>query len=138
MTIKFLHPTTRPREASSNAKPCGPLAPPGGAREGGLGTLSGVAGSRGRDGDESIRRWAGPVLLLCQGGARFQRVEDDTREGSFQAADRFASALTLGLFAFEVRTCAGVVARLCDRDPVERAVELTVAAAVQPVTLHAA
>jgi hypothetical protein len=65
-------------------------------------------------------------------------VEDDARERSFQAADRFAAALAFCLFAFEVGTGAGVVARLCDRDPAERGVELAVAAAVEPVSLYAA
>jgi hypothetical protein len=45
--------------------------------------------------------------------------------------------LSLGLFAFEVGACVGVLARLGDRDPVER-VELAVAAAVEPVALDAA
>ncbi len=78
------------------------------------------------------------ALLVCQGGARFQCVEDDADEESFEAADRFAAALAFGLFAFEVGARGGVLARLCDRDPVERSVELAVAAAVEPVSLHAA
>jgi hypothetical protein len=70
--------------------------------------------------------------------ARFQRVEDDARELSFEAADRFAAALALRLFALEVGARGGVVARLRDCDPVERAVELAVPAAVEPVALDAA
>ena len=77
-------------------------------------------------------------LLLCQGWARFQCVEDDACELSFEAADRFASAFPFRLFAFEVGPCVGVVTGLCDRDPVEGAVELAVAAAVEAVPLHAA
>ncbi len=78
------------------------------------------------------------VLLLCQGGARFECVEDDADEESFEAADRFAAAFPLCLFAFEVGARVGVVTRLRDRDPVERGVELAVAAAVEPVPLDAA
>jgi hypothetical protein len=66
----------------------------------------------------------GPALLLCQGGARFERVEDDAYELSFEAADRFAAALALGLFALEVGARGRMHARLRDRDPVESAVEL--------------
>jgi hypothetical protein len=49
---------------------------------------------------------------------------------SFEAADRFAAAFAFAAFAFEVCACGRVVAGLRDRDPVERGVELTVAAAV--------
>jgi hypothetical protein len=77
-------------------------------------------------------------LLLCQGGARFQGLVDDADEESFEAADGFASALSFGSFAFEVVAGGGVVAGLGDRDPVERGVELAVAAAVEPVALDAA
>src|SRR6478609_5829829 len=78
---------------------------------------------------------AAPVLLLCQGGARFECVEDGAGEESFEAADRFAACLSFGLFAFEVGAGGGVVARLGDRDPVEGGVELAVAAAVESVPL---
>jgi hypothetical protein len=77
------------------------------------------------------------VLLLCQGGVRFECVEDDACELSFEAADRFAAAFAFGLFALEVGARGGVVARLCDRDSVEGRVELSVAAAVEAVSLHA-
>ena len=77
-------------------------------------------------------------LLLCQGGARFEGVEDGSCVESFEAADRFAFALAFGLFAFEVGPCSGVVAGLGDRDSVERGVELAVAAAVESVALGAA
>src|SRR5262245_52556901 len=70
-------------------------------------------------------------LLLCQGGARFECVEDDSCELAFEAADRFPAAFAFGAFAFEVRAGGWVVAGLCDRDPVERRVELSVAAAVE-------
>jgi hypothetical protein len=76
-------------------------------------------------------------LLLCQGGARFQASVDGSDEEAFEAADRFAAALALGRFAFEVVAGGGVVAALGDRDPVEGGVELAVAAAVEPVALGA-
>jgi hypothetical protein len=41
-----------------------------------------------------------PALLLCQGGARFEGVEDGAGELSFEAADRFAAAFAFGLLAF--------------------------------------
>ena len=78
------------------------------------------------------------MLLLCQGGARFECVEDDAGELSFEAADGFAATLAFAAFAFEVGACRCVVAGLCDRDAVEGGVELSVAAAVEPVTLGAA
>src|SRR2546425_11163656 len=56
--------------------------------------------------------WCAPVLLLCQGGARFQGVEDDADELSLEAADRFAAAFAFCLFAFQVRARCRVVARL--------------------------
>jgi hypothetical protein len=77
-------------------------------------------------------------LLLCQGGARFEGIEDDADEESFQAADRLAAALALAAFAFEVVAGGRVVAALGDGDPVEGGVELAVAAAVESVSLGAA
>ena len=82
--------------------------------------------------------WAARVLLLCQGGTRFEGVVDDADEEPFEAADRFAAALAFGAFAFEVVACGRVVAGLCDRDSVERGVELAVAAAVESVALDPA
>src|SRR5688500_16891510 len=79
------------------------------------------------------RRSPGPALLLCQGGARFEGVEDDAGELALQAADGFAAALAFGLFAFEVGAGGWVDARLGDRDAVQGAVELAVAAAIEPV-----
>ena len=75
------------------------------------------------------------MLLLCQGGARFECVEDGAGEESFEAADRFAACFAFGLFAFEVSAGFWVVARLGDRDSVEGGVELAVAAAVESVPL---
>jgi len=77
-------------------------------------------------------------LLLCQGWARFQAVVDGADEQSLEAADGFAAALAFGPFALEVVAGRRVVAALGDGDPVERSVELPVAAAVEPVPLGAA
>ena len=74
-------------------------------------------------------------MLLCQGGTRFQGVEDDADEESFEAADRFTATLAFGAFAFEVGACWLVDAGLRDRDAVEGGVELAVAATVEPVAL---
>jgi hypothetical protein len=77
-------------------------------------------------------------LLLCQGRARFQGLEDDADEESFEAAEGLPAALSLGTLALEVVAGRGVVAGLSDRDSVERGVELAVASAVEPVALDAA
>src|SRR5215207_3306310 len=79
-----------------------------------------------------------PALLLCQGRARFEGVEDDAGELAFQATDGFATALAFGLFAFEVGARGGMYARFRDRDSIEGRVELAVAAAVEAVALDAA
>src|SRR5262249_36775934 len=92
---------------------------------------------RQRQSDQKGRISPAPALLLCQGWGRFEGVEDDADEESFEAADRFASALAFGTFAFEVRAGGRVVARLRDRDSVERGVELAVATAVEPMPLYA-
>jgi hypothetical protein len=78
------------------------------------------------------------VLLLCQDWACFECVEDDACELAFEAADRLATALAFGLLAFQVGASGGMDARLGDRDPVQRAVELAVGAAVEPVAAHPA
>ena len=78
------------------------------------------------------------MLLLCQGGTRFEGVEDDACELSFEAADRFAAALAFCLLALEIGARGRVVAGLGDRDPVEGGVELAVATAVEAVALDAA
>jgi hypothetical protein len=77
----------------------------------------------------------GPELLLCQGGAHFECVEDDAGELSFEAAESLALALAFAAFAFEIRACGRVAARLRDRYSVECGVDLSVAAAVEPVAL---
>jgi hypothetical protein len=68
----------------------------------------------------------------------FQGVEDDAHAESFEAADGFAAGFAFGFLAVEVGARGGVVAGLGDRDPVERGVELAVAAAVKPVPLDTA
>ena len=78
------------------------------------------------------------MLLLCQGGVRFQALEDNADEVSLEAAECFSAALPFAAFALEVLASGRVVAGLRDRDPVERGVELAVAAAVEPVALSAA
>ena len=54
---------------------------------------------------------------------------------SFEAAEGFAAALPFGLFAFEIGAGGWMDAALGDRDAVEGAVELAVAAAVEAVAL---
>ena len=54
-------------------------------------------------------------------------------ELSFEAAEGFAAVLPFGLFACQVGACGWVDAGLGDRDPVEGAVELAVAAAIEAV-----
>jgi hypothetical protein len=56
-------------------------------------------------------------------------------ELAFEAADCFAACFAFLLFAFQVGACGWVDAALGDRDPVQRAVELAVAAAVEAVAL---
>ena len=51
----------------------------------------------------------------------------------FEAADRLAAALALALLALQVGTRRCVHAALGDRDPVQGAVELAVATAVEAV-----
>ena len=67
------------------------------------------------------------IAALFEGGV------DGSCELSFEAANRLASALAFGLFAFEIGPRGRVDASLRDRDPVQGAVELAVAAAVEPV-----
>jgi hypothetical protein len=75
-------------------------------------------------------------LLRCQGGARFQRVEDDAVEQSIEAAECFAAALALASFPVEGFACRDVVAGLGDDgDPAEGGVESAVAVAVEPVPM---
>jgi hypothetical protein len=72
-------------------------------------------------------------LLLCQERLVLEGRVDGSGELSFEAADGLASALSFGLFAVEVGAGGRVDAGLGDRDSVEGAVELAVAAAVEPV-----
>jgi len=54
---------------------------------------------------------------------------------ALEAAKRFPAALTFGMLALQVGTSRRVHACLRDRDPVQGAVELAVAGAVEAVTL---
>ena len=74
-------------------------------------------------------------MLLCQDGLVSEGGVDGSGELSFEAADRFAAALAFGLLAFQIGPCGWVDAALGDRDAVEGAVELAVAAAVEAVAL---
>jgi hypothetical protein len=78
------------------------------------------------------------VLLLCQPGFVLEGVVDGACELSFEAAECFAAALSFGVFAGEVGARRWVDACLGDRDSVEGAVELAVAAAIESVPLDAA
>jgi hypothetical protein len=53
---------------------------------------------------------------------------------SFEAADGFAAALSLSLFALQVAARGRMQTRLGDRDSMKSAVELAVAAAVEAVS----
>jgi len=75
------------------------------------------------------------VLLLCQGWLGFEGGVDGAGELSFEAAEGFAAALACVLFSLEVSPCWCMDASLGDRDSVEGAVELAVAAAVEAVAL---
>ena len=77
----------------------------------------------------------GPALLLCQCWLVFECGVDGAGELAFEAADRLAAGLALALFALQLGTRRRVDAALRDRDSVQGAVELAVAAAVEPVAL---
>src|SRR5204863_7375514 len=68
-------------------------------------------------------------------GVGLKQVPDAAGEVALEAADRFAPALAFGLFAGEVGDRLGVQAALGDRESVQRAVELAVAATVEAVPL---
>ena len=74
---------------------------------------------------------AGLVVALQQ---PVQLAGDDTP----QAPLGVTAALAFASFPLQVCACGVVVAGLRDRDPVERGVELPVAAAVEPVALGSA
>jgi hypothetical protein len=66
-----------------------------------------------------------------------QRAVDQVRQPSFEAAEGFAAGFAFGSFPQIVGAAFGVCADLGDRNRVERAVELPVPAAVQPVSYGA-
>ena len=67
-----------------------------------------------------------------------EQAPDAASEVAFEAADRFLFGLALGVSAVEVAACGGVSAGFGERDDVEGAVELAVAAAVQSVAFGVA
>ena len=73
--------------------------------------------------------WTSALLL----GVGFEVAVDDVGDPSLERADCFFGGLSLGDFAVEVDAASGVVAELCDRNDVERPVQLPVAALVQPM-----
>ena len=79
------------------------------------------------------RGWRGGAILA----GWLQQSEDAPGEVALEAAQRFSAALALGLLAREVRSGFGVHATLGDREAMQRAVDLAVAAAVQAVALGA-
>jgi len=66
---------------------------------------------------------------------RLQEVPDAAGEVALEAADGFAGGLAFVSFAVEVGPGFGVAAGAGDRDPVQRGVELAVAAAVEAVAV---
>jgi len=64
-------------------------------------------------------------------------MPDAADEVALERSAGFAAGLAFGLFAFEEGVGLGVVAGLCERESVERAVELAVAARIEAVTIGA-
>lgn len=76
---------------------------------------------------------AGMMLLWLSRGV-FEEFVDAAGEVSFEAAADFATGLTFGLASSGVGTGFWVAGEPGQGDGVQGAVELTVAAAVEPVT----
>ena len=74
----------------------------------------------------------GPRLSVVR---RRRLAVDGVADLAFQGAERFFAGLAFGEFASVVGTPVGVVRDLGDGCDVERAVELPVAARVEPVTV---
>ena len=70
-------------------------------------------------------------------GWRLQEPVDGADEVALEGSEGFAAGLAFGLFAIEERLGRGVVACFVEREAVERAVELAVAAGVQAVAVGA-
>jgi hypothetical protein len=68
-------------------------------------------------------------------GVGLEQVPDAAGEVALEAADRFAAGLAFGLLAGEVGDGLGIQSALGDRESVQRAVELAVAAAVEAVAV---
>ena len=96
---------------------------------------TGREGSHGSVIGTTDRRSLGPALLVCQQRLALEGGVDGAGELAFEAAECFAAALALGLFALEVSLGWWMDAALGDGDSVQCAVELAVAAAVETVAL---
>ena len=75
-------------------------------------------------------RWRRRVLIVC-----FEGAVDGAGEVALEAAEGFLAALAFRLFAREVGARGRMVLALRDGDPVQRAVELAVARAVEAVAV---
>jgi len=72
------------------------------------------------------------------GHGRVEQAPDSAGEVSFEAADRFSLGFAFAVSAVEIRAGRGVGPGAGERDDVQGAVELAVAAAVQAVALGVA
>src|SRR5215211_3717363 len=80
-----------------------------------------------------VRRRQLPELRGLTVGVVAHGGEHDVGQFPLQAAQSFASGFAGGSFAFVVGPAFGVAADLGDRDGIERAVELSVPAGIEPV-----
>src|SRR5262249_47553121 len=69
---------------------------------------------------------------------RLQCSVEGARRAGAEAAERLAHALALACLALDVADCRRVVLAAADDDRVQHAVELAVAAGVEPVPSHEA
>src|SRR3954466_13085481 len=97
-----------------------------------------------------LQRAGGAVAVDCDhalrtawsaggdGGLRIglEEVPDAAGEVALEAADGFAAGFAFGLTASEVGSALGVQAALGDREAVQGAVDLTVAAVIEAVALR--
>ena len=82
----------------------------------------------------SVKKLMGMAVLLQRSGG-LEQVPDAAGEMAREAADGFSGGLAFASFAVEVGLGFGVAAGAGDRDPVQRGVELAVAAAVEAVAV---
>ena len=92
--------------------------------------LHGVRVAPGGLGSEPLRRAA---IVFGRERRRGEEVVEVAREVALEGSQRSLLGLALGLFASEVLLGGGVALRAGDRDDVQRVVELSVSAAVQPM-----